>query len=315
MTERAARARRYVEASKSENTRRSYESHMNDFKAFCAERGYAALPALPASVVDYLTFLADIGAKFSTIQVKASAISYAHRVAKQPNPIKAIEVQETMRGIRRVVGMAQQGKAPLVLDDIRRLIDQLPEGLRGDRDKAILLVGFGGAFRRSELVAITVADIKFERDRAVIHLRQSKTDQEGRGMTKILPVLNDAPGRLCPVAALKNWMAAASITEGVVFRPISRYGTVLNRIMNPQEIARITKKYCKLAGLDEALFSGHSLRAGYVTEAADHDQPLWKIKQQTGHKSDQVLQRYIRDQGRGGIDATRSVFGDGSTDK
>jgi integrase len=307
-TERAARARRYVEAAKSENTRRAYESHINDFKDFCSERGYTAIPALSAAVVDYLTFLADIGAKLSTIQVKASAISYAHRVEKQPNPIKSVEVQETMRGIRRVVGMAQHGKAPLLLENVRLLLDQLPEGLRGDRDKAILLVGFGGAFRRSELVGVTVPDIKFERDRAVIHLRQSKTDQEGRGMTKILPVLKDKT--LCPVTALKHWLSAASITEGVVFRPISRFGVVQNRIMNPQEVARIVKKYTKLAGLDPALFSGHSLRAGYVTEAADHDQPLWKIKQQTGHKSDQVLQRYIRDQGRGGIDATRSVFGD-----
>ena len=118
-TERAARARRYVEASKSENTRRAYESHLTDFKDFCAERGYIAVPAPAAVVVDYLTFLADIGATFSTIQVKSAAISYAHRAAKLANPIKTVEVQETMRGIRRIVGTAQQGKAPLVMGDLK----------------------------------------------------------------------------------------------------------------------------------------------------------------------------------------------------
>ena len=307
-TERNERARKYVDAAKSENTRRSYESHINDFKAFCAERRYTAIPAQPGSVVDYITFLAEIGAKFSTIQVKVSALSYVHRVQKVPNPVKSVEVQETMRGIRRVLGMAQKGKNPLVLENIQLLVDQLPEGIRGERDKALLLVGFGGAFRRSELINITVRDIQFERDRAIIHINQSKTDQEGRGMTKVLPILKRKD--LCPVTALKTWLREAGISDGVIFRPISRKGTVLNRIMNSQEVARIIKKYAKLAGLDATLFSGHSLRAGYVTEAADHDQPLWKIKQQTGHKSDLVLQRYIRDQGRGSLDATKSVFGD-----
>lgn len=306
--EQQSRTRKYVEASKAENTRRSYATHLRDFKEFCAERSYSSLPAPAAAVVDYLTYLADIGARFSTIQVKASAISYAHRKNALINPIKTIEVQEAMRGIRRVLGLSQHGKEPLLLADLRRVIAELPEGIRGDRDKAVLLVGFGGAFRRSELVGLSVSDIRFERDRAVIHLRQSKTDQEGHGMTKILPELKDKS--LCPVTSLKHWLRSAAIKDGVIFRPITRHGVVQNRIMNPQEIARIIKKYAKLAGLDYKALAGHSLRAGYVTEAAEHDQPLWKIKQQTGHKSDQVLQRYIRDQGRGGIDATRSVFDD-----
>ncbi|HEY3290876.1 MAG TPA: tyrosine-type recombinase/integrase [Anaerolineae bacterium] len=306
--EQQSRTRKYVEASKAENTRRSYASHLRDFKDFCTERGYSALPAPAEAVVDYLTYLADIGAKYSTIQLKASAISYAHRKRTLSNPIKTIEVQEAMRGIRRVLGLAQHGKEPLLLADLRRVIAELPEGIRGDRDKAILLVGFGGAFRRSELVGLSVADVRFERDRATIHLRQSKTDQEGHGMTKILPELKDKS--VCPVTALKHWLHTAGIKDGVIFRPITRFGIVQNRIMNPQEVARIIKKYATLAGMDYKVLAGHSLRAGYVTEAVDHDQPLWKIKQQTGHKSDVVLQRYIRDQGRGGIDATRSVFDD-----
>lgn len=307
-TERAARARRYVEASKAENTRRAYQSHLKDFKEFCAERGYAAMPAAPAVVVDYLTFLADIGASMSTIQVKASAISYAHRVAKLDNPIKTVEVQETMHGIRRTIGMFQKGKAPLPLEQLRKMLDVLPEGTRGIRDKALLLFGFGGAFRRSELVALSVSDVKFENKQATVRLRQSKTDQEGHGMTKILPVL--ANKALCPVTALRHWMNTAGITEGVLFRPIDRHGNISNRMMNPQEVARLVKKYAKLAGLDPEELAGHSLRAGYVTEAANHNQPLWKIKQQTGHKSDAILQRYIRDQGRGAGDATRSAFGE-----
>ncbi len=307
-TERAARARRYVEASKAENTRRAYQSHLNDFREFCAERGYGAVPATPAAVVDYLTFLADIGAAMSTIQVKASAISYAHRIARLDNPLKAVEVQETLHGIRRTIGMFQKGKAPLTLAQLQQLLNALPEGLRGVRDKAILLCGFGGAFRRSELVALSISDIKFEQKQATVRLRQSKTDQEGHGMTKVLPVLDDKA--LCPVTALRQWLRAASITEGVVFRPIDRHGHVANRIMNAQEIARLVKKYAVLAGLDSGQLAGHSLRAGFVTEAANRSQPLWKIKQQTGHKSDAIVQRYIRDQGRGAGDATRSAFGE-----
>jgi integrase len=305
---RAERVRRYVEAAKSENTKRAYASHFKDFQGFCLDRGYGSLPATPAAVIDYFTFLADIGAKMSTLQVKAAAISYAHRAAKLDSPMKSIEVQETLRGIRRTIGTAQKGKTPITLSELKKLLEGVPDSLRGTRDKAIILLGFAGAFRRSELVGLAVSDVTFERSRAVVHVRRSKTDQEGRGMTKTIPVLRDKS--VCPVTALRGWLSSAGITKGAIFRPIDRWGNVSDRMMLDQEVARIIKKYADLASLDPTLFAGHSLRAGYVTEAADRDVPLWKIKQQTGHKNDAILQRYIRDKGRGSEDATKSVFGE-----
>jgi integrase len=297
-----------VEASKAENTKRAYQSHWNDFKEFCAQHGYKALPATPEAVIDYFTFLADIGAKMSTIQVKAAAISYAHRVANVENPLKTVTAQETLRGIRRTLGTAQRGKDPLELQQMRALVDALPDTLRGARDKALLLIGFAGAFRRSELVSLTMQDVKFEDGQVRITLTRSKTDQEGVGMQKTIPTLKDKT--ICPVTALKSWLSQANITEGIIFRPIDRWDHVHPRMMNGQEVARIIKKYATVARIDMARVGGHSLRAGYVTEAANHDVPLWKIKQQTGHKNDNTLQRYIRNRGRGAIDATRAAFGE-----
>lgn len=307
--ERARRVRRYVDASKSDNTKRAYESHLKDFREFCAEHHYSSLPALPAAVIDYFTFLADIGAKMSTIQVKAAAISYAHRAAHMDNPMRSLEVQETLRGIRRTIGTAQQGKAPITLPELRKLIDVVmmsPDELRRLRDRALLLLGYAGAFRRSELSNLTVVDLEFGKDRITVKVRKSKTDQEGRGMTKMIPRLKGSS--LCPVSALQKWLHAAEITHGPLFRPIDRWGHIHDRTMTDKEVARIVKKYAAAAGLDPTIFAGHSLRAGFVTEAAGRDVPVWRIKQQTGHKNDAVLQRYIRDQGHGAENAVLSVF-------
>jgi integrase len=308
ITQRASRVRKYLGNAKAAGTRRVYESHWRDFSMFCTEQGAALLPANPLVVVDYITYLADLGAKYSTIQVKVAAISHYHRAANLPSPIKSIEVQETMKGIRRTIGASQKGKSPISLDILKKLLAVLPDNLRGIRDKAILLVGFAGAFRRSELTGIKYSDIKIKPGYAEIFLGKTKTDQEGQGMIKHIPELQNKA--ICPVTALRTWLQAAGISDGVVFRPIGKSGNVINRFMNSQEVARLVKKYAAAAEIDPTLLSGHSLRAGFVTEAASRDQPLWKIKQQTGHRSDQVLQRYIRDQGRGAHDATKSAFGE-----
>jgi site-specific recombinase XerD len=307
-TKTGQRVRKYIEAAKATSTQRSYQSHWKDFQSFCGERGYKSLPASSAAVADYMTFLADIGAKMSTIQVKAAAISYIHRTANVDNPVRTVAVQETLRGIRRTLGTAQNGKDPIALHELRELMDVLPDDIRGIRDKALLLIGFAGAFRRSELVELSVSDIAFEKNQIRITIRRSKTDQEGSGMLKVIPMLRDKT--VCPVTALKNWLTSAAITDGPVFRPIDRWGNIHKRTMQPQEVARVIKKYAPSAKLDTQHYAGHSLRAGYVTEAADHDIPLWKIKQQTGHKSDTTVQRYIRNRGRGALDATRAAFGE-----
>jgi site-specific recombinase XerD len=306
------RIQKYVDASKAENTRRSYQTHLKDFREFCASRGYKALPATVMAVIDYLTLLADAGAKYSTIQVKVAAVSYAHRMAKLDNPTKAVEVQETLRGIRRTIDSTQHGKEPITLTEVRKLMGVLDPDMRGIRDRALLLIGFAGAFRRSELVGLAVADVTFHKDKATIKLQHSKTDQEGIGMTKIIPLVKDKS--ICPVTALKAWLAIANITEGAIFRPIDRWGNMGNYAMTDKEVARIVKKYVQLAELDPDHFSGHSLRAGYITEAAERNVPIWKIKKQTGHKSDATVQRYIRDKNHAAEDATKAVFGEDSVE-
>jgi integrase len=307
-TQRAERIRKYVTNAKSVRTQKEYKRHWEDFAGYCQEHGYESLPASPAAVADFLTYVADAGAKVSTIHVKAAAISYMHDAAHLDNPMRTIEVKETLRGIRRTLGTAQKGKEPVTLEQLRTIVQSLPVDLRGTRDKAIVLIGWAGAFRRSELVALELFDIKFERDQATITVRRSKTDQEGRGMKKIIPMLKDK--LICPVQALRDWLNEGDITSGAIFRPIDRWGHVANRALKPQEVARTVKRCAKLAELDPEQLSGHSLRAGYVTEAAGHDVPTWQIREQTGHKNDQVLQRYIRDQGRGAKRATKAAFGE-----
>jgi integrase len=302
-------ARRYVNASKATGTRRMYESAWAGFETYCHEHTWPALPASVNAVAAYLTALADEGQKASTIQVKASAISFMHDGAKLPNPIKTQEIRALMAGIRRTIGTAQQGKAPIGLAEVKRIVAALPDDLRAKRDKALLLLGFAGAFRRSELVALEVSDIRFNDVKATITLRRSKTDQEGAGKIKTIPMLADES--LCPVVALRQWLDAAGINKGIVFRGIDKWGHVHDGQMAGIEVARVVKARATAAGLDPRQFAGHSLRAGYVTECAAKDVPTWQIMEQTGHTSEKTLRKYIRDEGLGAMNATKAAFNEG----
>jgi integrase len=165
-------------------------------------------------------------------------------------------------------------------------------GVKGIRDRALLLIGFAGAFRRSELVSLTVADIEQAKQGLVIQLRFSKTDQAGEGRKVAIPF---ARGATCPVIALQQWITAAGITEGPVFRPVNRHGVIAETALTPQAVALVVKERAQAVGLDSAKYAGHSLRAGLVTSAAQLGVSSWKIRQQTGHRSDAMLIRYIRD--------------------
>jgi integrase len=175
--------------------------------------------------------------------------------------------------------------------DIQAMVKGMT-GIKGVRDKALLLTGFAGAFRRSELVALQVADIQFVKEGAVIRIRRSKTDQIGCGRRIAIPY---ARGKTCPVTAIQVWIEQADITDGCLFRRINKYGTVMNAGITPQSVALVVKERAQAAGLDAAQYSGHSLRAGLATSAAKAGVAGWKIRQQTGHKSDAMLNRYIRD--------------------
>lgn len=300
------RAREYISASKSANTVRAYRAAWREFQAFCAEHGARAKPASPATIVEYVTALAETGARVSTIQTKLAAIAFAHSDVDD-NPARAPAVRVVMQGIRRKLGCAPHQKAAITRGELLKMLATLGDDLVGKRDRALLLVGFAGAFRRSELAALDVADVRFGADDMTITVRRSKTDQEGRGAVKRVPMLNDVA--VCPVHALKTWLDAANIESGAVFRRVDRWGYVHERLTD-RAIALIVKRAAIAAGLDARQFAGHSLRAGFVTQAVADNTPEWAIAEVTGHKSRQVLQKYIRDAGRGQLAAIRRALGE-----
>ena len=301
-------ARKYAAQSKADNTRRAYTAAWADFDQFCQARGLCALPASATTVIEYLTWLADLGQRVSTIGVKRAAVSFAHSGRGLPDPTKAPDVKILMSGITRAVGSRPAKKAAATLADLRAMLAQLDtDTLIGKRDKALLLVGFAGAFRRSELVAVTVEDVRLINGKLVVTLPKSKTDQVGAGLTKhILPLGNDSD--LCPVAALRVWLDAAAITSGAIFRRVDRWGHVRAEAISDQVVAKTVKRLARAAGLDWRALSGHSLRAGFVTAAHLAGASSIDIMAQTGHKSADTLRGYIRDAGQGAGRAMLAAF-------
>lgn len=286
------RARAYVEHSTADNTKRAYAADWRDFTAWCDDRQLASLPAEPGTLAAYLAQLADDGYKVATIERRLSSISKAHRLADKPNPAKTEQIHLVMKGIRRALGSAQTQKAPAVTEIIRAMVDQLPAGPAGARDRALLLLGFAGAFRRSELVSLDVGDLLITGAGLVVTLRRSKTDQEGEGSTKGIP-LGSNPAT-CPVRAVRAWLDQAQLVSGPIFRPIDRHGNIKPARLTGHAVAQIVKRSAQRAGLEIADFSGHSLRAGFATAAAAAGVGERSIMQQTGHKSERMVRRYIR---------------------
>lgn len=285
-----ASVRAYLAAEKSGNTRRAYKSDWDDFTAWCGQVLEDPLPATPATVARYLAHLADGGKKASTIQRRKAAIRAAHKAAGYEPPTNAEGVAATMRGIRRALKSKPVRKAPATAELLSKVLDRLPETLAGLRDRAILVVAFAGALRRSELVALHVHHIERRARGIVLHIDGSKTDQEGKG--EQLPVPN---GRtLKPVEALDAWLEAAGITEGPIFRNVDRHGRVGAGALEEGSIARIVKRAIAAAELDPAIFSGHSMRAGFVTSALDRGEDPLKIMKQTRHAKVDTLKIYDR---------------------
>ena len=311
-TERAERIREYVDAGRANETQRAYGAAWRDFTAFCVQRGYNALPASPELVCDYLTHSAKLGKSVSLIEQRRAAIRFAH--CGQANPCTDDRVIETMKGIRRKLGTAPTPKTPLLPKDLARLAAALPNDLRGKRDKALLLMGESGAFRRSELVALTVNDVTIRRDDdgdvMSIRIAKSKTDQEGKGKYKTIPALTDKA--VCPLTAYRAWLDAAKINSGTIFRSIDRWGHVDDccNPMDGKEVARIIKSACERAGVDARRFAGHSLRSGFVTAAKLKGVGDGDIMEMTGHESALTLKRYTHMAGLGAKRAARAVFGE-----
>jgi integrase len=297
LAETVTAARAYRSAARSANTRRAYESDFRGFDAWAKAHGLAPLPADPATVGLYVAHLAEQGRKVATIERAVAAISVAHKEAAGANPCAHPEVVAILSGIRREKGIAPTRKAALTL---ARLKDALlilgDQSLAAIRDRAILLVGFHGAFRRSELAGLDFADLSFEKQGLVVKLRHSKTDQDSKGRDVPLLIM---PPSICPVRAVRAWIEAAGITEGPLFRAFAlpkgrgKVGTLTENRIDGRGIALIVKRATRCAGLTGD-FSGHSLRAGFITEAATRKVPLDQISRISGHKTSDVLLGYIR---------------------
>lgn len=281
----------YALAEKAAATRRAYRGDFVKFGMWCrANRDEEALGASPDTVAAYLAAQASAGGKPSTLARCLAAIGYAHRLAGLPSPAAHEAVRAVMRGIRRTAGATPAQKAPATADRIGAMLQAIPaDTLLGQRDRALLLLGFAGAFRRSELVALQVADLAFEPDGVRVLIRRSKADQDGRGQEIAIP----RGTKLRPVAALQTWLAAASITTGPVFRNVSRHGTV-GDALTPQVVALVVKRHADAAGLDPAAFAGHSLRSGFLTSAADAGADVLRMMEVSRHRRVETVQGYVR---------------------
>lgn len=287
-------ARQYAAKAKSERTLAAYQSDWNDFLEFCRRTGQGSLPARPETVALYLTYLVDERQrKASTLARRVAAISQVHQTAGYPTPTAESVVRSVLAGIRRVHGSEQTAKTALSPELLRKLVGRLPDTLRGRRDRALLLVGFAGALRRSELVALEVRDLAFQPEGMVLTIRRSKTDPEATGQLVGIPY-GEQPDT-CPVTALQAWLEAAKITEGAVFRPIERWSNIVQpRPLEDRRVATLLKTLVQRAGLDPKDFAGHSLRSGLATAAAAGGASERAIMDQTRHKSVKQVRRYIQ---------------------
>jgi site-specific recombinase XerD len=285
------RAANFARQDKSPATRAAYRSDFAAFCRWCLVRGVASLPATPETVAAYLASEAEAGLKPSTISRRCAAIKYAHKLAGHEPPTNSEAVKATLRGIRRAIGAAPARKAPAVAEIMRDMAHAAPAGLKGLRDRALLLLGFGGAFRRSELVALNFADLEETDDGLRVTIRRSKTDQEGQGTT--IAIIRG--GACCPVKAIKAWLDAAGISEGPIFRPVRKGGKVRDQRLTAKSVCDLVKAYADSVGLDAATFGAHSLRAGFLTSAARRGASVFKMRDVSRHKSMDVLQAYVRD--------------------
>jgi site-specific recombinase XerD len=284
----------FAKASKSKATLAAYGSDFRIFESYCRERGFSALPASSESVVAFLAAQATAGKRASTLQRRLAAIGYMHKVADVPNPIGAESIKATLSGIRRSIGAAPIRKKAATSDIVLSMTGTLGgESLRQLRDRAILLVGFASAMRRSELVALNIADLEWTSEGVMIRISRSKTDQEGLGQSVAVP----RGATACPVAALRAWIEAAGITDGAVFRRIfnKKRQRVTDQRLHGRCVASIVKKGAARLGFDVSAFGAHSLRSGLVTSAVKRGVSLLKICDQTRHKSIEMLRVYCRD--------------------
>ena len=284
-----------LKSSKANNTLRAYKSDFKDFVAFCSRHGFDSLPTEPKIVSLYLTHLSKTS-KFSTLRRRLVSISVIHKLKGHYLDTKHPIIIENLMGIKRVKGSIQKGKKPILINHLKSIINTIDQQkideIKKTRDKTILLVGFGGGFRRTELISINYEDLEFVTEGVKITIKRSKTDQFGEGMIKGLPYF--ANEKYCPVINLKKWLELSNIKSGSIFRRFSKGLALTNNRLTDQSVVIIIKDYLNLAGIESKNYSGHSLRSGFATVAAESGADERSIMAMTGHKTTQMVRRYIK---------------------
>jgi integrase len=287
----------YARGSRSAATWRAYEADWRIFQSWCQTAQLVPLPASAQTVALFISAEAKARRAPATLNRRLAAIRLMHVGAGYPSPHDAIAVEEVMRGIRRAWKRPPARKAPAVDEELKRMVDAAtPRTLRGLRDRALLLLGFAGAFRRSELVALDAEHLRRHKEGLTIQIASSKTDQDGRGQTVAIPSVPKSP--YCPVRAVRDWMVVAEIEKGPVFRRVTRGDRVGPTRLSAQSVALIIKELAGKAGLDSAQYAGHSLRSGFLTSAARNRASIFKMADQSRHRSLDVLRAYVRNEER-----------------
>jgi site-specific recombinase XerD len=286
-----------LQSSKANNTVRAYKSDFKDFGIFCAKNGFKSLPSDPKIVSLYLTHLSTKDAKMSTLKRRLVSIGVIHKLKGYYLDTKHPSIIENIMGIKRRKGSIQNGKKPLLINNLKKLINvidkQKKEEIKKLRDRSIILIGFSGAFRRNELVSLDYDDLDFVPEGLKINIRRSKTDQFGEGSTKGLPYFNNS--QYCPVVSLQKWIKISKIGSGPLFRRFTKGSNLSENRLTDQTVALIIKEYLNIAGIDSANYSGHSLRSGFATSAAESGAEERSIMSMTGHKSTEMVRRYIKE--------------------
>jgi len=286
-----------LKSSKAINTIRAYKSDYRDFGLFCAQNGFKSLPADPKIVSLYLTHLSTKNAKISTLKRRLVSIGVIHKLKGHYLDTKHPSIIENIMGIKRRKGSIQKGKKPLLINNLKQIIDVIDsynnEEIKKFRDRSLILIGFSGGFRRNEIVSLDYEDLDFVTEGLKINLRRSKTDQFGEGAVKGLPYFDNS--QYCPVLSLKKWIEVSNIKSGPLFRRFAKGSKLTESRLTDQTVALLIKEYLKLAGIDSKNYSGHSLRSGFATSAAESGAEERSIMAMTGHKSTEMVRRYIKE--------------------
>ena len=285
-----------LKLSKANNTLRAYKSDFKDFGVFCAKHGFNSIPTEPKIVSLYLTHL-SAKSKISTLRRRLVSIGVVHKLKGHYLDTKHPVIIENLMGIKRKKGSIQTGKKPILINHLKQIInvidEQKIEKIKKLRNRTLILVGFGGGFRRTELISLDYEDLDFVEEGVKITLRRSKTDQFGEGMIKGLPYFSNE--KYCPVRSLRNWLTLSKIKTGSIFRRLAKGSTITSHRLTDQSVVLIIKDCLKLAGIESQNYSGHSLRSGFATVAAESGADERSIMAMTGHKTTQMVRRYIRE--------------------